>query len=103
MANFDTYIETLLEHEGGYVDDPWEPRGPSNKGITLGTLDECAHFLLGVAPSLANLRALNDAQASAIYRVLYWNRICGDDITYQPLANILFDFQVEAGSIASCL
>jgi Putative secretion activating protein len=103
MADFNAFFATLLKHEGGFVNDPADPGGATNKGVTLGTFQQCAQRLLNLAPTLDNLKALTDAQAGTIYKALYWDKVRGDEITLQPLANIVFDFQVNAGANASKL
>jgi lysozyme family protein len=103
MANFDAFFPTLLKHEGGFVNDPVDPGGATNKGITMGTFQRCARQYLGIEPTLENLKALTDAQAGKLYKPLYWDEVCGDDIALQELANIVFDFQVNAGGNAAKL
>jgi lysozyme family protein len=103
MADFNSFFPTLLKHEGGFVDDPDDPGGATNKGVTMGTFQQCARRLLGIQPTLDNLRTLSDSQAGTIYKALYWDKVHGDQIGLQPLANIVFDFQVNAGANASRL
>ncbi|MFW2373814.1 MAG: glycoside hydrolase family 108 protein [Gammaproteobacteria bacterium] len=103
MANFDTFFPIMLKHEGGFVNDPVDPGGATNKGVTMGTFKNCAMKYLGIEPSLENLKALTDEQAAKIYKPLYWDKVHGDDIESQELANIVFDFQVNAGANASKL
>lgn len=103
MADFQRFFPTLLQHEGGFVDDPVDPGGATNKGVTFATFKECAQRLLNIAPTLASLKALTNEQAATIYKALYWDRIRGDDITLQPLAEIVFDFQVNAGATSAKL
>jgi len=103
MANFDTFFPTLLRFEGGFVDDSDDPGGATNKGITMQTFSRCARDLLGVEPTLANLRVLTNEQAGKIYKPLYWDKVRGDDITQQDLADIVFDFYVNAGANATRL
>lgn len=103
MADFNRFFPTLLKHEGGFVNDPADPGGATNKGVTLGTFQQCARSILGVDPTLDNLRALSDVDAGKIYKALYWDKIHGDEIALQDLANIVFDFQVNAGGNASKL
>lgn len=98
MADFRLFFPMLLKYEGGFVNDPLDPGGATNKGITLGTFNQCAQRLLGIAPTLDALKALTDDQAGVIYKALYWDAIQGDQIALQPLANIVFDFQVNAGN-----
>ena len=103
MANFNAFFPTLLRFEGGFVDDPADPGGATNKGITLHTFEGCARRLLGIAPTLEALQDLTDAQAGTIYKALYWDKVRGDNIELQELANIVFDFYVNAGANASKL
>jgi len=100
MANLEQFFPHLLRFEGGFVDDPADPGGATNKGITLATFQRYASAVLGIAPTLENLRSLSDEQALGIYRVGYWNPLHADDILDQPLAEILFDFHVNAGAAA---
>lgn len=100
MADFQRFFPHLLRFEGGYVNDPADPGGATNKGITFATFRRHAQALLGVAPSLETLRALTDAQAAVLYRRLYWDPLHGDAISLQPLAEIVFDFYVNAGANA---
>src|SRR4051812_5514526 len=103
MASFELYFPTLLRHEGGFVNNPKDPGGATNKGVTLKTFETCARQYLGIEPTLDNLRALTDAQAARIYKPLYWDEVHGDEIELQELADIVFDFQVNAGGAASKL
>jgi len=103
VASFDLFLPMLLRFEGGYVDDPTDPGGETNKGITMATFRHCSHDLLGLDPTSENLKALTDAQAGIVYRNLYWNKISGDDIPLQDLANIVCDFYVNAGTHATLL
>jgi lysozyme family protein len=103
MASFDAFFPTLLRHEGGFVDDPDDPGGATNKGITMETFRRTAQRYLRIEPTLANLKALTDEQAGKIYKPLYWDEVRGDEIDLQELADIVFDFQVNAGDRASRL
>jgi len=47
MASLDLYLPQLLRFEGGYVDDPADPGGATNLGITLATFERYAQPLLG--------------------------------------------------------
>ena len=70
MASFDVFLPMLLNFEGGYVDDPNDPGGETNKGITMATFRQCSHELLGVDPTSDNLRALTDGRRDHLPRTL---------------------------------
>jgi len=103
LASFDLFFPMLLQFEGGYVDDPTDPGGETNKGITMATFQQCSHELLGIDPTSQNLQALTGGQASIIYQALYWDKMHGDDFQLQDLANIVCDFYVNAGTHATIL
>ena len=103
MADFDLFLPMLLGFEGGYVRDLADPGGETNKGVTMGTFRQCARQLLGVDPTSESLQALTDDQAGVIYRALYWDKVHGDDIASQDLANIVCDFFVNSGVNATKL
>jgi lysozyme family protein len=103
MASFDLFLPIVLRFEGGYVDDPNDPGGETNKGITMATFQEWAQELLGIEPTSSNLKNLTDAQAGVIYRARYWNKIRGDDFALQDLADIVCDFFVNSGTHATVL
>lgn len=52
MASFDLFFPQLLRFEGGFVDDPSDPGGATNRGITLATFERYAPTLLGLQPTL---------------------------------------------------
>lgn len=103
MASFDIVLPIILSNEGGYVDDPTDPGGETNKGITMAVFRQCAHTLLGIDPTSENLKALTNAQAGIIYKANYWNVIQGDLYPLQELANIVCDFYVNSGTHATAL
>ena len=103
MASFDVFFPMLLRFEGGYVDDPTDPGGETNLGVTMATFQHCSQSLLGIDPTSENLKALTPAQAGIIYKSLYWEKIQGDSISSQDLADIVCDFYVNAGTHATTL
>lgn len=103
MASFDIFLPMLLQFEGGYVDDPEDPGGETNKGITMSTFQECSHEILGIDPTSDNLKGMTDAQAGIIYKERYWDKMEGDSIGFQDLANIVCDFFVNSGTNATKL
>ncbi|MFM2041481.1 MAG: hypothetical protein RLY86_57 [Pseudomonadota bacterium] len=96
MADFAQFLPIVLRNEGGWVDNPHDPGGATNKGVTFHTLKTYA-TLIGVPPTLDSLRALTDDQAGKIYKVEFWDNVFGDEIQDQNLANMLCDFYINAG------
>ena len=38
QKNFDTALKLTLKYEGGFVNDPYDPGGATNYGVTIATL-----------------------------------------------------------------
>jgi len=100
VSDFNLYLPLLLSFEGGYVNDPADPGGATNKGITLSTFKLASGLFAGVEPTLDNLKRLTDAQAGIIYKRMYWDKLNSDVIGLQPLAEMYTDFYVNAGDNA---
>jgi lysozyme family protein len=95
MADFDKFLPLLLSIEGGWVNHVADRGGPTNKGITFAVFTEWSKQLLQVEGTIDNLKALTNEQAAILYRRLYWNKVQGDKIPTQWLANIICDFYVH--------
>lgn len=91
-TNFLPAVAFTLAHEGGFSDDPRDPGGATNRGITLRTLSAWRHQ----ACSVADVQALGEAEARAIYRANYWNAVHGDALP-AGLDLMVFDFGVPSG------
>jgi len=98
MANFATALAITLQFEGGNVNNPTDPGGQTNRGITMGTFQQTAQSLLGIDPTPENLSNLTVDQAGIIYQANYWHPVQGDSLILQELANIVFDFYVNSGT-----
>jgi lysozyme family protein len=89
----------VLEMEGGYTDDAYDPGGPTNQGITLAVYAEWKGKALDAdtAPSLlAQLKQIAPADVAAIYKERYWRK--ADCERLRPgLAVMHFDAAVNQG------
>jgi lysozyme family protein len=91
-SNFDYCLKEVLKHEGGWADHPRDPGGATMKGITIGTYSQWK----GRRMSKAELRAIPDAEVSAIYKRNYWDKVRGDDLP-SGLDYVAFDAAVNSG------
>lgn len=94
MSNegFQSVFPILLREEGGYSANPRDPGGITNLGVTKRVWEAWVHHAVGEA----DMRALTPAVVAPLYRVQYWNGICGDAL-HPALALCLFDFAVNSG------
>lgn len=91
--NFATALAAVLQHEGGYVNDPQDPGGATNKGVTQSVYDDWRRSQ-GLNPR--SVRSLEQSEVEAIYRKLYWNAVRGDDLP-AGVDYCMFDFAVNSG------
>jgi lysozyme family protein len=90
----------IVAREGGFVDDPDDPGGVTNHGVTLATLRRLGLDLDGDGKvGRADLRRLTPAQAAEIF-VEHYFRHPGLDRLPEALQASVFDMQVNAGAAA---
>lgn len=81
---FETAFDRLIGHEGGYVNNPHDPGGETNWGISKRSYPEL------------NIKELTREQARDIYRRDFWNRIHADAL-FDGVAFQAFDFAINSG------
>jgi lysozyme family protein len=91
--NYAQALKQVLKYEGGYVDHPKDPGGPTNKGVTQAVYDSWRK-----ANNLAtqSVRNISDSEVGAIYKNLYWDRISGD-LLPSGVDFAVFDYAVNSG------
>lgn len=89
MSNkFQTFINRVLSHEGGYVNDPRDAGGETNFGITKRTAKENGYT--------GDMHVLNREQAIAIYRKAFWERYRCNELP-ESVAFQFFDICINHG------
>jgi lysozyme family protein len=85
-------IPRILKHEGGYVNNPNDKGGPTNKGITLAT------FRRYIKPDggIEDLKNLRTEQAVVVYKRQYWDAVLADMLPL-GLDYTVADFAVNSG------
>ena len=84
-------LDVLLEFEGGFSNDPDDPGGPTNKGVTLATYS----LYLGRQATVQELKDIPDSHVRAIYQK-YWDDVAGDKLP-AGLDMMAFDAAVNCG------
>ena len=92
-SGFARALPRVLAHEGGYVDDPFDPGGATNKGITFRVYD--AYRTRNGLPT-RDVRAIAATEVAEIYRLQYWDAVKGDELP-PGLDYLLFDGAVNSG------
>jgi lysozyme family protein len=90
--NFDSALEAILHHEGGYVNHPADPGGMTNLGVTKRVWEEW----VGHEVDEKTMRALTPEIVGPMYRAKYWDKIKGDDLP-AGVDYIVFDAAINSG------
>ncbi len=86
-----------LQWEGGYVNNPNDPGGATNKGITQNTYDGW-RTSQGLAHQSVNL--ISDSEVQTIYYNNFWKK-AGCDNYSDSVGAAVFDFVVNSGFASS--
>lgn len=84
LNNFRLALKFVLEHEGGYVNDPDDPGGETKWGISKRYHPD------------VDIKNLLPEQAAQIYAEEYWNPCNCDNIPH-PYCAVVFDTAVNCG------
>jgi len=95
MNPIDTILDEIIRREGGYVNHPADRGGPTNFGITAQTLGSWRK--LGRPATAAEVQALMEAEARAIYRQQYITDPGFESITHPALLHLLVDSGIHSG------
>lgn len=104
MASYDLALQQLLQHEGGYADDPADRGGETYRGVARSIHPQWSGWKRvdslrgkrGFPASLARDKKLQAAVAS-FYRENYWAPLQGERLDNEEVAQELFDTAVNMG------
>ena len=88
QKNYAKCLETMLHHEGGYVNHPKDPGGETNLGVTKRVYEEWG--------GTKDMKDLLVEDVAPIYKKNYWDKLKGDNLP-SGLDLCVFDFGVNAG------
>jgi lysozyme family protein len=93
MSLFEPAVRLVLQHEGGWVDDPLDPGGATNYGISL------RFYKQSIDPSATpeTIHNLTVQDASNIYLKCWWNQYHYGNINAQLVADKVLDMSVLTG------
>ena len=92
IENFDKVIAHTLHEEGGYVDNPKDPGGRTNLGVTQKVWEEW----VGHPVEEKEMRGLTPADVTPLYQRKYWNA-CRCSELPAGLDLCVFDTAVNSG------
>lgn len=99
MAKVDVLLPFILKWEGGFVNDPADAGGATNKGVTLTTWRNIGYDKDGDGDiDVQDLKLLSSADVrDRVLKPHYWDRWKADLIQSQKVANILVDWVWGSG------
>jgi len=98
MAKVELLAPFILRWEGGYVNDPDDLGGATNKGITIATYRFYRKQKGYTTTTISDLKNITDAEWMDVLKTLYWDKWKADRINNQSVANILVDWVWASGS-----
>jgi lysozyme family protein len=100
MHSIESIAAEIVRREGGFVNDPDDPGGATNRGVTIGTMQRLGIDLTRDGKvDVADVRALSAEQAVDVY-VRHYYREPKLNLLPAPLQPSVFDMQVNAGANA---
>lgn len=86
--DFKTALKRVLEHEGGYVNNPKDPGGETNFGITKSTARSYGYN--------GSMKTIPMDVVERIYKAMYWDAMSCDNFEF-AIAFHMFDAAVNHG------
>ena len=88
MSKVELLLPKILKWEGGFVNDPADSGGATNKGVTLATFRAYRKAHKMKIPTVEDLKRITDAEVMAILKEFYWDKMQADSIANQSIANL---------------
>lgn len=93
MTEFERALTRVLVHEGGYVNNPRDPGGETNRGITQRVYNAYRQRL---GLQLVSVRGISSSEVEAIYKANYWDLAKCDQLP-AGVSYVVFDGAVNSG------
>ena len=83
----------ILSWEGGFVNDPRDSGGATNKGVTLATF----RSVFGKDKTVKDLKKITDSQWMTIFKTKFWDKYKADNIKDEWITYLLVDWLWTSG------
>ena len=101
MADVNKLVPHILKFEGGFVNDPDDLGGATNKGVCYRTYKlYCSRKKCSV-PTIEDLKAITDEEFADILKSMYWDACRADYIESQSIANAIVDWAWHSGTVTA--
>jgi len=92
QSNWNACFEMVLKHEGGFVNNPKDPGGMTNLGVTKAAWESYWKR----SSSEAEMRSLTPNIVKPFYKAMYWDKIRGDELP-SGVDYAAYDLAVNSG------
>lgn len=93
LANWEEIFVLVLKNEGGFVNNPKDPGGMTNLGVTKRVWED----FVGHEVDEDAMRALTPEMVKPLYKKNYWDRINGDRLP-SGIDYAAYDLAVNSGT-----
>lgn len=93
QKSFKAAMTAVLKYEGGKVDDPRDPGGRTNQGVTQKVFNA---YLASKKKPMRDVYSMTATERDDIYRARYWNLVSGDKLP-PGVDFVVFDGAVNSG------
>lgn len=99
MANIKDLVSFISRWEGGYVNNPADSGGPTNRGVTLETWRKTGYDKNGDGniDEADVMRITHEEMLNVVLKPHYWDNWQADLIQNQSIANLLVDWMWLSG------
>lgn len=98
MADVNKLVPHILKWEGGFVNDPDDLGGATNKGVTFRTYKLYRNRKGLPIPSVGDLKRLSNDEFTDILKTMFWDACRADSIQSQSVANAIVDWAWHSGT-----
>ena len=93
MERIEKLKSFILSWEGCCANDPRDPGGATNKGVTLATF----RSVFGKDKTVKDLKKITDSQWMTIFKTKFWDRYKADNIKDEWITYLLVDWLWTSG------
>ena len=101
MADVTKLVPHILKWEGGFINDPDDLGGATNKGVTIKTYTFFRWRKHQSTPTIDDLKNISDEEFTAILKEMYWDACRADRIESQSVANAIVDWAWNSGTVTA--
>ena len=101
MADVTKLVPHIIKFEGGFVDDPDDLGGATNRGVCYRTYKLYCSRKKRSVPTIEDLKNISDEEFADILKSMYWDACRADKIESQSVANAIVDWAWNSGTVTA--